>query len=44
MFAEFELAIHQVVEKGGALSGDRLTKNLRPICSSVITVMTRACW
>ncbi|MSU69909.1 MAG: oligoendopeptidase F [Opitutaceae bacterium] len=26
MFAEFELAIHEVVEKGGALSGDRLTR------------------
>ena len=26
MFAEFELAIHEVVEKGGALSGERLTK------------------
>ena len=26
MFAEFELAIHEVVEKGGALSGDRMTK------------------
>ncbi len=26
MFAEFELKIHEVVEKGGALSGDRLTK------------------
>ena len=26
MFAEFELAIHEVVEKGGALSGERMTK------------------
>ncbi len=26
MFAEFELAIHEIVEKGGALSGERLTR------------------
>jgi len=26
MFAEFELAIHEEVEKGGALSGDKLTR------------------
>ncbi len=26
MFAEFEIAIHEVVEKGGALSGQKLTQ------------------